>query len=188
MLIYTPPNSISDGPVTNLLWTFCILIEIHSCEAGMKALIKLTVSNWHFYLSFSEWQRDKHGSERVKEMLWMESKWSQVNCKAKSVKMSYSIVSVLLVLHFLQSSSSIIYTKSNWKFTDQAHSLLVFTGVTCWVAQLLGRKDSCNQRGKKCLKGDGAGGGGQWKRERTNKQKEERMTGFRGGGLAPLYL
>ena len=34
----------------------------------------------------------------------------------------------------------------------------------------------------------GRGGGNEKEKEQTNKQKEERMTGFRSGGLVPLYV
>ena len=66
MLTCTPANSISDGATTSLLSVLSILIEVlsHAHAKGKKAL---TFQVWHFYWSFSEWQCDKHSSERVKK-------------------------------------------------------------------------------------------------------------------------
>ena len=69
---YTPANSIFDGPITNGLSILTILIEILSW-----AYAKEEKPEWfqirHFYWMFSEWQRGKHGSERV-------------NCEGQSYK------------------------------------------------------------------------------------------------------
>ena len=62
----TLPNSIFDGPITNLLSTLSISIQIFSrvhAKGAKKPECFFLI--WHFYESFSEWRRGKHGSERV---------------------------------------------------------------------------------------------------------------------------
>ena len=50
----TPPNSIFDGPVTNLLSMLCILTEILSCAHAKWAKKTEWFQIWHFYWSFSQ--------------------------------------------------------------------------------------------------------------------------------------
>ena len=62
------PKSTSDGSITNLLSTLCILIEILSRARAKGAKKKvLMISNLTFKKkkSFSERRRGKHGSEKV---------------------------------------------------------------------------------------------------------------------------
>ena len=63
---YRPANSIFDGRITHLLLILSILIEILS-PAHAKG--EKTLNDFRFGTLtdlFSEWQRRKHGSERVK--------------------------------------------------------------------------------------------------------------------------
>ena len=64
MHTHTPPNSISDDPVTNLLSLLCILIEILS-RADVKGAKKaLMVSNLAFFIG--RFQTDPAASMAVK--------------------------------------------------------------------------------------------------------------------------
>ena len=75
---YTPANSIFEGPITSLLSILCNLTEILlRAFSGAKKQQQTNKTNnktknvifqiWHFYWSFSEWRRRKHGREIVKD-------------------------------------------------------------------------------------------------------------------------
>ena len=75
---YTPADNIFGGPVTNLLSILCILIEILSRAHAKEAKKPQWFRILHFCSSSSEWQRAKHGSERVKwgcVCLWVDSEY-----------------------------------------------------------------------------------------------------------------
>lgn len=67
---YRPANSITDGPIINLLTILYKLIEILSGVrakgVGVEGWGLNDFEMWHFYGSFSERRRGKHGSGRVK--------------------------------------------------------------------------------------------------------------------------
>ena len=69
MHTYTPANSIFDGPITNLLSTLCVLMEVlfHApAKRGEREKKSLNgFKFWRFYWSFSDWRCVKHDSERV---------------------------------------------------------------------------------------------------------------------------
>ena len=62
---YTPPNSIFDGPITNLLSILSILTEIFSRAHGKGAKKPYWFQIWPLLLVVFQWRRGKHGSERV---------------------------------------------------------------------------------------------------------------------------
>ena len=72
MHTYRPANSISDGPVINLLSILYKLLEILSGArakgVGVEGWGLNDFEMWHFYWSFSEWRRGEHGSDRVKNV------------------------------------------------------------------------------------------------------------------------
>ena len=101
-----PVYSIFDGPITNLLSIFSILIEIFShAHAKGGGGEPQWFQVWYFYWLFSEWWRSKHGSGRVK------GQSNDVTCRALSFcvclvwkkllfNMMYSKLPLFLLLFF----------------------------------------------------------------------------------------